>query len=252
MGTERRNMTKNTHKSLIIFPDDYTVVDIETTGLSRENDSIIELGAIRYRNRTETARYSRLIKPDTWTLHYSSWKEIEPFMNELDVWQEKGISFNRVKHASDTVTQLPLLNDCHVSFVSEFITELTHISNEMLADAPLMHDTLQSFLDFIGDDLIVGHNVAFDFGFISDAVKKHAGTVLENRTADTLRLSRILLPQLSRHRLQDLAEYYGMDYSKAHRAVEDCSMTGQAYENMRSLVIETYGSTDAFCRKYQK
>lgn len=245
-------MTKQTHKSLLAFPENYTVVDIETTGLSRENDSIIELGAIRYRNRKEEARFSTLVKPDTWTLHYSAWPEIEPFLREADIWQSKGITFRQEKHFPDTVYDLPEINGCHVSFVSSFITELTHISDDMLVDAPLMTDILPSFLEFVGNDLIVGHNVGFDYGFISDAVRKHAGKAFENLTADTLRLSRILLPQLSRHRLQDLAEYYGMDYSKAHRAVEDCAMTAQAFENMRSLVIETYGSTDLFTSKYQK
>lgn len=50
-------------KSIIAFPDNYCVVDIETTGLSPEWDDIIEIGAIRYTKREETARFQTLVQP---------------------------------------------------------------------------------------------------------------------------------------------------------------------------------------------
>lgn len=51
--------------SLLDFPDSYVVIDIETTGLSPDYDSIIEVGAIKYESGVETERFSSLIQPDS-------------------------------------------------------------------------------------------------------------------------------------------------------------------------------------------
>ncbi len=53
-----------------------------------------------------------------------------------------------------------------------FITEMTGITDEMLQNAPLINDTLDSFIDFLGDDVVVGHNVNFDINFIYDTHKR--------------------------------------------------------------------------------
>lgn len=61
-------------KSEIIFPSDYVVVDLETTGLSAAYDEIIEIGCIRVRNGVAIDTYSQLVKPDT---------EIDEYISEL-------------------------------------------------------------------------------------------------------------------------------------------------------------------------
>lgn len=64
---DSKNETKNTRNNkgtnLLLFPTDYTVVDIETTGLSPQYDEIIEICAIRYRNKEFVEKYTTLIKP---------------------------------------------------------------------------------------------------------------------------------------------------------------------------------------------
>lgn len=50
-------------KSLLEFPNDYTVVDLETTGLEPACDEIIEVACVKYRNGSEVARYESLVKP---------------------------------------------------------------------------------------------------------------------------------------------------------------------------------------------
>lgn len=67
-------MRENKGKSLLIFPTDYTVVDIETTGLSPEYDDIIEICALRYRNKELVDKFSTLINPNY---------EIDNFIVEL-------------------------------------------------------------------------------------------------------------------------------------------------------------------------
>ena len=51
-------------KLLLAYPDDYTVLDIETTGLSPENDYITEISAIKYRNNRRVDEFSSLVKPE--------------------------------------------------------------------------------------------------------------------------------------------------------------------------------------------
>ena len=239
---------RNKGNRLIDFPDEYVVVDTETTGLSPGVDSIIELGAIRYVNHQETERFSCLVKPDQWTVYYHSWEQIEPICRDLMEYEENGIHItNRKLHPSQSV-DYPYYRGCQISYVSQFITELTGISDEMLNEAPVMKDVLPSFLDFIRDSIIVGHNVNFDVNFIYDTVMKYMQIPFSNDYVDTLLLSQKLL-SLPRHRLQDLAEYYGMDYSHAHRAVEDAHMTAQALEHMRDLVITQYGSVSGVITK---
>lgn len=50
-------------KSLMLFPEDYTVVDIETTGLYSGESEIIEISALRYRSRRLTDSFSTLVRP---------------------------------------------------------------------------------------------------------------------------------------------------------------------------------------------
>ena len=55
--------------------------------------------------------------------------------------------------------------------VSEFIRNLTGISNEMLADAPSIYTALPRFNDFVGDAMVIGHNVTFDIAFVQQKAK---------------------------------------------------------------------------------
>lgn len=50
-------------KSLLELPDDYTVIDIETTGLDAYYDDIIEIGCIRYRNNAPTEQFHTFLRP---------------------------------------------------------------------------------------------------------------------------------------------------------------------------------------------
>lgn len=51
-------------KLLLAYPDDYTVLDIETTGLNPQNDYITEISAIKYRNNRRVDEFSSLVKPE--------------------------------------------------------------------------------------------------------------------------------------------------------------------------------------------
>lgn len=113
--------------------------------------------------------------------------------------------------------------------IDEFITELTGITNDMVADQPSIDEAIQSFLDFIEGETIVGHNTSFDIQFIQKAAKKE----LNNEYIDTLQLARKVYPDLKHHRLKDMAKYLQFDYT-AHRALGDCEATFKLYKDIGS------------------
>lgn len=76
--------------------------------------------------------------------------------------------------------------------IPEVITLLTGISNEMVADAPSIAEALPAFVRFIGEDILIGHNIGFDINFIN-----HAGYEITNRFVNTLRLSHKVNRELS-------------------------------------------------------
>lgn len=184
-------------KSLLDFPSDYVIVDIETTGLSPEHDYIIEVSGIRYADGVEVERFSSLVQTDS-------------------------------------------------CYIDDYITALTNISSDMVTSAPEPKVVLDKFKAFIGGSLIVGHNVNFDINFLYDNFLKYCGEPLSNDFVDTMRLSRFLHPEEKHHTLSDLADRYGLSYSGAHRAVNDCEITRDALIALADDARSQYGSCDEF------
>lgn len=118
----------------------------------------------------------------------------------------------------------------------DFITDLTGITNEMLSVAPKIGDVLPRFLDFCGDNIIVGHNVNFDVNFISYAAE-NLGKSFLNDYIDTLRIARKLFPEKEHHRLFEVAQYCGVEQPQQHRAVADVETTVACFEKMRALAL---------------
>lgn len=112
-----------------------------------------------------------------------------------------------------------------------FASEVNGITDDMVADAPVFEVALKDFLDFIGDDVLVGHNIhTFDMKFIYRDVERYFGKTISNDYIDTLQIARAYLPQLSCHKLTALAEHYGINPDGAHRALNDCRMNQQIFE----------------------
>lgn len=121
----------------------------------------------------------------------------------------------------------------------EFIEKLTGITNEMLVDAPALKNVLPSFLEFVGDEYIVGHNVNFDINFIYDAVfKLYNGKAFSNNFIDTMRLSRRIFKDYESHRLNTLCYKFGLKIKPTHRAMADCEATFECYEYIKRYVTE--------------
>lgn len=200
-------------ESVLCLPRDYTVVDTETTGLSTESCCLIEVSALRVREGRVAAEFSTLIRPP--------WREVQ----KNGQWQQ--------------------------GYVDDFIQGLTGITDEMLEGAPLPEEALPQVEDFLGRDLLLGHNVGFDTAFLYDSFQKYLGRPLGNNSLDQLRLARKLLPQLPHHRLGDVAAALGVPYEGAHRALADCWITYGCYEKLRALAL-SQGTEEEFLQRFEK
>lgn len=110
-------------------------------------------------------------------------------------------------------------------------SQINNITDDMVADAPAFEEVLGWFLDFIGDDILVGHNIErFDMKFIYRDCLKYYGQTLTNDYVDTLIIAKACFPYWKHRRLGDLADYYGISTEGAHRALADCRMNQKVFE----------------------
>lgn len=136
--------------------------------------------------------------------------------------------------------------------IDEYITELTGITNEMVKDSPTIEEILPDFMDYIGNDILIGHNVNFDINFIYDNLYRNNFDVLTNDFIDTMRISRKLLPELPHHRLIDLARYFEIDTTNNHRSLKDCVITMSIYERLKNVALQKYVNVEEFKNAFKK
>ncbi len=162
---------------------DYTVVDIETNGLSPQKHDIIELSALRVRAGKVVKEYSSL------------------------VFTPNGVNY--------------------------YIQNLTGITPKMLQNAPQINEILPSFIEFIGNDTILGHNVNFDLRFIKAKLREYSQQELINANMDTMAIAKRTI-KLESYKLTSIASNYGIDTSNNHRGLKDCYITFEDYKNLQS------------------
>ncbi len=111
--------------------------------------------------------------------------------------------------------------------IPPFVTRLTSITDEMVAEAPPIERVLGEFRDFLGDAVMVAHNAPFDFAFLDFEFRRLFGIGIKNPVLCTLRLSRRFAPSLRRRRLDALAEHYGLSTAGRHRGLGDARMAAE-------------------------
>lgn len=116
------------------------------------------------------------------------------------------------------------------------IIELTGITQEMVEkDGKSLHEAVLAFLDFLGDSVIVSHNVRFDRAFLDAACIKLGIEKIKNKGKDTLGMSRRRVEDVPNYRLKTLAEHFNIKTDETHRALADCLITFQLYEKLNEL-----------------
>jgi DNA polymerase-3 subunit epsilon len=130
-----------------------------------------------------------------------------------------------------------------------FITAFTGITPEMVASAAPAAEVLPRLLEFLGDHLIVGHNVSFDLGFL-DHEAARLGLSLPMASLDTITLARCFVPELRRYKLDILARYLGVAIHDRHRAPGDARITQEVFvlllERARAAGLRTLGDLERY------
>lgn len=115
------------------------------------------------------------------------------------------------------------------------ITELTGITEEMLAGGREEKDAVTAFLAFAEDmPVLLGHNIIFDYSFVKMAALRY-GMEFERQGLDTLSFAKKLHPELESRALTALCAHYGIVQEHAHRATEDAVSAHRLY---RALAAE--------------
>lgn len=121
--------------------------------------------------------------------------------------------------------------------ISNFITQLTGITNNMVRNAPTLQDVIGDLIGFVGDVPVVGHNISFDLSFL-----RRAHALTSNIDIDTYELAAVLMPTASRYNLSALAQQLGILLPATHRALDDARVTHRVFielvEKAHDLPIE--------------
>ena len=117
--------------------------------------------------------------------------------------------------------------------IPPFITQLTGITNQMVAQAPPLQDVLADLKDFVGDAPILGHNVTFDLTFL-----RRYGAFELNEQIDTYEMAAILLPGAGRYNLAALAQALVVPQQDKHRALADALVTQGVYLRLHEMALD--------------
>ena len=112
--------------------------------------------------------------------------------------------------------------------ISQEITDLTSITQEMLDKEPSFSEILPDFLHFCKDAILVVHNQEYDIKILSRYCREE-GYRFDNKVHCTLALSNKFLPHLRSHKLVKVGEYFGYQNKHAHRAVGDVEVTAKIF-----------------------
>lgn len=112
--------------------------------------------------------------------------------------------------------------------IPENITELTGIGNEDVQGAPSIDEALPKLIEFIKDEIIIGHNIAFDLRFLVHNAEQCGIQLPHIEYIDTLKLSRRYIEGAENYKLETLKEHLGI-IASSHSADEDCYVCGEVY-----------------------
>ena len=145
--------------------------------------------------------------------------------------------------------------------IPEKIQRITNITNDMVKDKPTIKEALPEILKFIGDSILVAHNLEFDYGYLNEAMKQNGYGELKSPAIDTLKLAWYLFSEKRRFTLGALCRYYDVSYEThdeeennddildeinenekhaAHRADYDAKVLSEVWLNMREAISKQF------------
>ncbi len=127
--------------------------------------------------------------------------------------------------------------------IPPFITSLTGITDDDVHDAPFFNEAASEMLEFIGDSVIVAHNLPFDLSFLKSELKRAELLPPGNHTLCTLKLARKMYPELKSKSLGKLVTHFRIRHKNVHRALSDSTVTAKLLIKMLKQLEEDHNIT---------
>lgn len=185
-----RAMNEMNEKYQKFLVTEFTVFDLETSGLNPVADEILEIAALRMTGKELGARFESLIRP---------------------------------------TKSIPLE------------VEKIHGLNEifLLANGRNIKEVMEEFVNFIGDSILVGHNIrGFDWLFVLSNLQKNSIVAPDNKIIDTLEISRKLL-RLPRYNLAEVGRHFNLEHENAHRAMADVEFNAKVFVELMERLLNS-------------
>lgn len=116
------------------------------------------------------------------------------------------------------------------------VQELTGIVSEELEGKPVIQEVLPRIKDFLGEDILLGHRIIFDYSFLKRAFINEKIS-FERQGIDTLTLARKYVTDCSSKKLESLCQHYNIEH-QAHRALGDALATVELYRHLAEQFYE--------------
>ncbi|MAT58997.1 MAG: hypothetical protein CMF23_13580 [Ignavibacteriae bacterium] len=137
------------------------------------------------------------------------------------------IGLVKIKNGKITDSYQSLINpEC---YIPQYITEITGITNLDVAHAPVFEEIVNNVLNFIGDSILVAHNMSFDESFLKEELKRAGLDHVQNTKLCTLKLSRRLYPDLPSKSLGNLVKKFRIRHRDVHRGLGDATVTAKLF-----------------------
>ena len=133
------------------------------------------------------------------------------------------------------------INPCRI--IPPKVVAVHHITDEMVASAPLFTKVGYEFMEFARGSTLVAHNARFDLGFLQESLNRTGLPLWKGKTLDTLRLVKTTHPGLPSYKLQYLREIFKLesaDSMQAHRADADVEWTVQVLSISLSAALLSF------------
>ena len=136
--------------------------------------------------------------------------------------------------------------------IPSYITQLTQITGAMVRDQPPFRHIAADVSSRLAGHVFAAHNAAFDWRFVSEELARSTGQQLAGPRLCTVRLARVLLPQLSRRSLDHVTHYFGVEIGARHRAAGDAVATAEVLIRMLRVAedqgLSTWAELDRHLR----
>ena len=189
-----------------------------------------------------------LVHQNTWDMVGSTGTHMASFNSEFigldleatDLTPERGgiieIGAVRWKNGKEVAHYSTLIDPGHP--IPPIITSITGIRGQDVVGKPSFDTVRGELRDFIGGAPIVGHNIAFDIGFL-----RSQGLPLDNASYDTWKIATLMLPKASSHSLEALAQDLKLNHPEAHRALHDARVGAELFIYLADRITELDATT---------